>query len=119
MSAPVGSFAWHLEQLGEHPCCWIVTEREQCGLWCGHDGECLPYVAGGYLPEPLLHPLDLLRLRLTPWWRWRCPLCGADVRRLDQEPEAVARQDGDGWRESDEAAWRFWPCGCRAREVEQ
>jgi hypothetical protein len=129
VTAAVGTLAWHLEQLGEHPCCCLVGEL-QCGLWCGHDGEHVPHIPGGYLlMPPLLSPLGRLR-----WARGTCPVCSRPLR---------PKQTGAGrfWlREAAESGefglyvwqidggftvsrvgllWRFWSCGCEAFEVER
>jgi hypothetical protein len=122
MSGAAGTFAWHLEQLGEHPCCWI-TDREQCGLWCGHDGDHLPYVPGQYLRlPPEVHPLDVLRFLLSVWWQrgLPCPMCG---QRTDDW--TGGRMSYESWHVGDErraapvARWQFWPCRCEAREVQR
>lgn len=70
--------ALHYEQ--QHQCCRIVSDYGQCGLWCGHDGEHLPYV-GEYLPSPIISPLWVLQFRqqimADALMLMSCPLCGA------------------------------------------
>src|SRR5690348_14925945 len=107
---------------GRHRCCRLADGTqgvEQCGLWCCHDGACLPYTPGEYLPEPMLHPLDLLRMRraVFPWWR--CPLCSRlTASDYAGDPVSMIRWDGAGWREPEtEIAWQFTPCGCVGRVI--
>lgn len=103
----------------QHSCCWIV-ELEQCGLWCGHDGEHVPFVPGDYLSEPTVHPLDVLRLERSrwPWRNLRCPLCRGKLDRWCAGPRGtVSRAVDGGWHLSTETPWRFSPCGCEAREI--
>lgn len=89
-----------------------------CGLadW-DHDGDCVWFVPGDYLPPPLLHPLDAFNagLHRPPWW-WmaRCPLCGSGLTFQEAEFTTVTYV-GDEVRE--ELRWRFEPCGCVAREL--
>lgn len=120
MSANVGSFAWHLEQLGEHPCCWVVSQ-EMCGLWCGHGGEHLPFVPGAYLQLPYeLGPLEVLRVRLSRWPWICCPVCGARVDLFGRKWVGLVSWDvGDERRIGTEISWEFRPCGCEAREVDR
>jgi hypothetical protein len=120
VTAPVGSFEWHLEQLGEHPCCWVM-DGEPCGLWCGHAGDHLPWVPGDYLSlTPLLNPLGWLRLVLARWPWLPCPVCSD---RTDGFPvpgvvglHVWVFQPG-GSVERSGRYWQFWPCGCEAFEV--
>lgn len=108
---------------GEHYCCWVV-DNEQCGLWCCHDGDHTADRIGDYLPMamPIIHPLDMLRLQLTPWRWWRCPMCGTEpgdyglgwVVKLEG---VVGRGYGDALTCSTERHWRFEPCGCEGREI--
>lgn len=115
--------ARHLQLAGgDHGCCRLVDGAQgdqQCGLWCCHDGPCLPYTPGEYLPEPMLHPLDLLRMRraVFPWWR--CPLCSRlTASDRAEDPVSMIRWDGAGWREPEtETAWEFTPCGCVGRVI--
>ena len=116
----MGSFEWHLEQLGEHACCWVV-DSDLCGLWCGHKGDHLPYVPGQYLLLPAeLHPLDELQLRLArwPWPGVRCPFCRRRVEGWEAGPAVwTSWSVGDEERRVLETTWRFWPCGCMGWEV--
>lgn len=109
----------------QHGCCYIVGKPDgsgfdQCGLWCGHTGQCTAYVPGQYLQvERELHPLDVLRLRFTVRpWRARCPLCGVRLEHLSVTDRGlvgweVAGELRRGW----ERGWSFWPCRCEAREL--
>lgn len=105
----------------EHRCCWIV-ELEQCGLWCGHDGDHLGYVPGGYLPPPLIGPLDVLRVSGRFRVR-RCPVCGRTPKHwweFDasvESPVSAYRRSGEDWQMTLESLWSFSPCGCEAREI--
>lgn len=114
------SGAWAVHIADRHQCCWIV-DYEQCGLWCGHDGEHLPFTPGVYLPPPMLHPLDVLLLSRTV--APRCPVCGIRLRLGDfdyeREVAHAFRHFEDGqWSEPElESELRFSPCGCEAREI--
>jgi hypothetical protein len=110
----------------EHPCCWLLDVDTQCGLWCGHDGDHVPYTPGDYLPPPIIGLLDLLRLQQRPWPHWVCPLCGAHADHISCDAPFSVQRDGDGnasWyapgaiRVDIECAWRFEPCGCEGREI--
>lgn len=113
--------------LGQHACCFLVQAGDnavQCGLWCGHDEDHVPFVPGGYLPEQLLGPLQLpppiRRVRFGPAVGMfvLCPMCAGPLSAWDCEgPGRVARADGDGWRSELELQWSFDPCGCRGREI--
>lgn len=110
-----------------HQCCWIVDDGyEQCGLWCGHDGDHIPYTPGIYLPPPVIDPLTVLSVLRHRWGSGLlCPLCGARVDWPSREgPYRVHRDDGTvSWFEpgddpgSVELTWRFEPCGCEGREL--
>lgn len=97
-----------------HGCCAII-EDQQCGLWCGHDGDHTPHQIGDYLPPPLLTPLDLLALRLAEFLK-NCPLCSATVETVDVGPSLVFRE-GHAFDSEMENEWFFWPCGCEGREL--
>ncbi|MFC8676698.1 hypothetical protein ACFUEN_28935 [Streptomyces griseorubiginosus] len=107
-----------------HPCCWMVGE-EACGLWCGHDGEHLPYAVGAYLPPPTISPLWILRFQQQhaagAWLMWQCPLCGARPAPdfgVDRGPDTeVHRVWEDQKQVTYELTWRFEPCGCEGREL--
>ena len=115
------AMAWHLEQLGEHGCCWLIR-GEQCGLLCGHDGEHELFTPGQYLRMPrLLPPLGALRFDLARWPWKRCPMCSERV-------------DGVGFGDTGTHVWAFWdqdnvarrggrwefsPCGCEAFEADR
>lgn len=101
-----------------HSCCWIVggEDCEPCGLWCGHDGDHIPYMPGAYLPPPLIGPLDVLPVALRT--AGRCPLCRKRVDEYRAEEMLAFRDVGDGWRGPErEIEWRFGPCGCEGREI--
>ena len=101
-----------------HQCCWIADPDEytQCGLWCGHDADHVPYTPGAYLPPPLISPLDVLPVNLRR--PERCPLCQRWVDVYSSEETLAFRDIGDGWREPEhEGTWRFEPCGCEGREL--
>jgi len=115
-----------------HQCCWVADPEEctQCGLWCGHDGDHVPYTPGDYLPAPLLHPLDIAAIVL--WGAKRCPLCKTSVEFQPwanvvtgwscEGPTQVWRLTGPpAWAVGPEwqweYAWRFEPCGCEGREL--
>lgn len=122
MSAAVGTFEWHLEQLGQHPCCWVVAAGDkyrQCGLYCGHSGEHLSYVPGEYLFMPRrLDPLAGLRLQLArfPWCP--CPVCGRFVDGWDALWGVHSWEIAPGDVRSERGWLRsFVPCGCEAFEV--
>ena len=124
MSSLAGSFAWHLEQLGDHGCCALVQDDGhvvECGLLCGHDCDHQPWTPGEYLTlTPLLDPLGWLRFTWAHWL-WRpCPVCscrtdGVPVRSAAGlhvwhfGPDLVVERSG--------RSWKFWPCGCEAFEV--
>ncbi|MFI8535353.1 hypothetical protein ACIGMX_34550 [Streptomyces aquilus] len=108
-----------------HACCWMAAEDNQCGLWCGHDGEHIPYVPGVYLPPLIISPLGLLPFQRGEW-PMACPLCGTRVSCAGFEAPLRVLRDGDGsasWFEPEdgdadvECAWRFEPCGCEGRET--
>lgn len=111
------SGTWAAHTADQHRCCWIVT-ADRCGLWCGHDGDHLPYTPGDYLPEPILHPLDLLLRRPGVL---RCPICGSVDKTwglcFGVEFGLISRQVGDEIHLSTEGIWRFEPCGCEGREI--
>lgn len=106
-----------------HSCCWIVGGEDcgPCGLWCGHDGEHVPYTPGAYLPPSII---SLSSFRVGP--NFTCPLCAASANHVVAEgPFRVAR-DGDGsasWYELGdgpgdvEILYQFGPCGCEGREI--
>lgn len=115
------SSTWAAHIADQHTCCWVVGD-DRCGLWCGHDGDHLPYTPGDYLAEPTLHPLDLL----LPWQMRlpgaaHCPICGTADRTwglcFSVEYGLIARQVGDEIHLSTEGIWRFEPCGCVGREI--
>ncbi|MFI9005092.1 hypothetical protein [Streptomyces sp. NPDC053541] len=100
--------------LSAGPRCPRVLGDALCGLDRGHDGDHLPYVPGGYLPPPLLTPLDLLGLVRQA--RPACPLCGARVTSIWCDgPVVVYRELEDVG--STECEWSFGPCGCKGREI--
>ena len=116
----------------QHQCCWIVDGETRCGLWCGHDGDHVPYMPGEYLRAPLLHPLDAVKLLV--WGIERCPLCGASVAfdpwanvvtgAYCEGPTCVWRLNGPrtwivGPESQWEYEWKFEPCGCEGRELLQ
>lgn len=115
-AATAAAKARHLQLAGEHQCCRVVN-AVQCGLWCCHDGRCVDYGPGDYLPLPLIGPLDRLLLGPARWPWMRCPLCGTQVDDVLCEHTTVMRWDDDGWQGSPEFEWRFSPCGCEGREV--
>jgi hypothetical protein len=111
----------------QHQCCWVVG-TEQCGLWCCHDGDHTADRVGDYLPMamPIIHPLDLLRLRLSRWpWRdMACLLCGTrsgppwwTFGYTTVLEGVVGRFYGEETTLSTERHWRFEPCGCEGREI--
>ena len=111
----------------QHYCCCVV-DNEQCGLWCCHDGDHTADRVGDYLPMamPIIHPLNLLRLRLAPWpWRdMACPLCGTRAGPpwwtfgyTTVLEGVVGRFYGEETTLSTERHWRFEPCGCEGREI--
>lgn len=125
---------WEAHFANQHQCCRIAdpTRYRRCGLWCGHDGDHVPYTPGDYLQPPLLHPLD--RIRLLFLGDDRCPLCGAWAgfqpwssrvtgwtctveprrRQLPRGPSAyiVSKKE---WRW--EHRFQFDPCGCVGVEM--
>ena len=109
----------------QHGCCYIVGRPDgrgfdQCGLWCGHNGQCVGYTPGWYLVERELHPLDVLRLRFTMRWPWRarCPLCSTRLEHVSAHDRGLTSWEIAGeLRTVPERGWVFWPCGCEAREV--
>lgn len=111
---------WQAHIADRHQCCWIA-DYGQCGLWCGHDGDHLPFTPGGYLPPPMLHPLDILLLSRTR--APRCPVCGIRLRLGDfgyeWEVTHAFRHFEDGqWGEPElEIDWWFGPCGHEVREI--
>ncbi len=112
-----------------HGCCWAFGDPlyVMCGLWCGHQGEHVPYVPGGYLRlPPEMHPLEVLLFRIVRrptawpwlWWGPSCPVCRRPV--VDWDcwwPQREGWQAGDEWRIGLVATWRLRPCGCEAREL--
>lgn len=119
MTHAVDFRALHYEH--QHQCCWIINNEDQCGLWCGHDGNHAPYTPGIYLPPPIISPHALL---LTP--RFACPLCHADFSYDDGEGPLRVVRDGNGnaacYAPSSgpgdiEILWQFHPCGCEGREL--
>lgn len=109
----------------EHQCCRIIDVGIQCGLWCGHGGDHLPYV-GEYLPPPSIGPLELLTLRRNRWPYFTCPLCRTRADGFTCDALLRAQWDGDGfasWYEPGdgpdevEYLWQFEPCGCEGREI--
>lgn len=93
-------------------CPRIAEDYVPCGLlWC-HDGPCVPFVPGGYLPPPILHPLDEWLARRL----WRCPLCWRSINAVNAEYLTVFRQ-GQGDQLSEETEITCWPCECVVRDV--
>lgn len=83
-----------------------------CGLLHCHDGACVPFTPGDYLPPPILHPLYL---RLLPMV-WICPLCGAHVTTILEETVLPFRGDSENWdRVRPESQLTYSPCGCAGR----
>jgi len=94
-----------------------VGEPYECGQWCGHPGDCTWWTPGGYLPPPLITPIDWLAARVRSRWPWqRCPLCGAWATGSDACPTLVVYGDAEN-AERDEIRWEFGPCGCEGREI--
>lgn len=99
----------------------------ECGLLAGHAGDHVPYVPGDYLQLPReLHPLEVLLFRIARWpwpmhWPWcglSCPVCRRPVVDWDAGwPQREGWQVGGEWRIGLVANWRFWPCGCEARQL--
>lgn len=91
-----------------------------CGLadW-DHDGECVWFVPGGYLPPPLITPLDWLdagwKGPWSPGWRWQCPICRTPGDTAYSEPTLAIYGDAED-AERNEIRWEFRPCGCEGRE---
>jgi len=116
--------SWAAHIAHQHWCCWVVGD-DPCGLWCGHDGEHLPYAPGDYLSAPIVDPIAMWRLRdfRVPAALKRCPICGSAGDRwgfglgIDCSTGLISRQVGDEIHLSTEAIWRFWPCGCEGREI--
>lgn len=112
----------------------LVEGADLCGLLYGHQGACTRWMPGGYLPLPILHPLDwlLVRIRMrsgvrlcprgcSPVRRWRTMWrehisdltsiwCGPPTQThylMDEQPHVEL-----------ESIVRFEPCGCEFREIE-
>ncbi|MFI6274294.1 hypothetical protein [Streptomyces sp. NPDC050988] len=96
-------------------CYRILDDDGVCELNRGHDGDCLPYEPGYYLPPPLITPLHILTLM---WWHPRlvCLLCGTNATSVSCDGPVLVIRDFDG-PESVECDWRFKPCGCEGREI--
>lgn len=101
---------------------------EQCGLLHGHDGVCVPFTPGWYLPAPLLHPLEevLVRVRMRAGLERICPNgCSrlvADRYVRDaflltvEAPPPTYLLDWDRFAEP-QVDFRFDPCGCEFRQI--
>lgn len=104
---------------GVSPCPALAGDH-LCGLLWRHDGNHVPFVPGEYLPPSLLHPIDVMLAAAAdlPWWRCRCPLCGAWSGMPDGEVVTAFRGGPENWdRVRAEWQWTFWPCGCVGRTV--
>lgn len=113
--------AWPQHYDIQHPCCATHTDGEtRCGLWCGHNNEHIPYTPGEYLAPQTLHPLTIRQLLTAPRGPLRdlppCPICqAATYDWYCHWPPALVWRSGTHPRT--EVEWRFWPCGCEAREI--
>lgn len=105
-----------------------------CGLLWEHDGEHTRYVPGHYLPAPLLHPLDWLRIMVRARNRVRlCPNGCSPLRRyrnmwgdhisdlssISYTPPAQTQYLADERQPHIEWQYtvRFEPCGCEYRAL--
>lgn len=95
--------------------CLRVLDEGVCELDRGHEGDHLPFVPGGYLPPPLITPLDLLRWE--PYGPGAvCLLCGQRIVAASCEGPTLTFREGDD-QGLLECEWRFGPCGCVGREI--
>lgn len=105
---------------GESGCPRVAFDGDDivpCGLLWQHDGPCVPFTPGDYLPPPIAHPLDLLRPRLLEIPR--CPMCRAPVRHTIVDYVTAFRGGEANWgRAQLEAQITATPCGCVMRNLD-
>jgi hypothetical protein len=101
-------------------CPRIAEGSDPCGLFHGHNGPCVTFVPGDYLPPPLLHPLDWWAAFRTWPWTWWCPLCWHRADGFSDADFVTAfRGEQVNWgRPSHEWQITFEPCGCVGRTVD-
>ena len=97
---------------------WLIAGGgvTKCGLLRDHDEHHLPWTPGSYLPDPIIHPLDLRLIIVSR--RWRCPEGCPISGFMCWEPKTVHVMQGSEWiADRCEQLWLFDPCQHQYREV--